>query len=248
MAGVAAIVTARDLSLIPRNVIVVVLAAIVVTSGIAEVTGRVQAPQPGVMPMTFLEAFPLITVFVSPLIVASVIITVADRAAVVPADSDSGRSRVRGAGAGAAIALLICALITAGGFLPFFVPLADSAWAAWVQPWWLITPGSAVATVAAVLVFHRLPASASSRRLGKSARVSGYLTLACGMLLCVLALAHVRLRAGQHHGRLGRSGIPCRLAEPAHRIHGGTVSADLRPQRPGLRREHLTEPAKVPIN
>lgn len=189
MAGVTAIVTARNLSLIPRNVIVVVLAAIVVTSGIAEVTGRVQAPQPGVMPMTFLEAFPLITVFVSPLIVAGVIITVADRAAVVPADSDSGRSRVRGAGAGAAIALLICALITAGGFLPFFAPLADSAWAAWVQPWWLITPGSAVATVAAVLVLHRLPASASSRRLGKSARVSGYLTLACGMLLCVLALA-----------------------------------------------------------
>lgn len=185
LAGASAIVIARDLSPIPRSIVTVLSIAIFGITGIAEVVGRIAPPTQDIMVLTIGEVFPLIAMFVFPFVTAGMLVA-------------SGRQRaaaatgnMEGGGVGVKIVLLACALIVASSLFPMFGLPGPSVVPSGFEPSWPMVLGSAVGTVAAVIVLERALRDATSSGRSMATRVAGYIVLVCGMHLCILSTAQI---------------------------------------------------------
>lgn len=180
LAGAAAIVIARELSPIPRNIVTVLSIAIFGISAIAEVLGRVAPPTPGLMALSFGEVATLIGMLVFPFVIAGVLVVVVGKPAV------PGRPAI-----GAGITLQVCVVIAFCCHLPLFGVLDITVLPLWFRLDWPIALSSAVGTVAAVFLLARAQVRASSPGWSLAIRVFGFVTLVCGMYLCILAIGQI---------------------------------------------------------
>lgn len=180
LAGTAAIVIARELSPIPRSIVIVLSIAIFGISGIAEVVGRVERPTPELMVLTFGEVVSLIGMFVFPFVTAGILVAVVGKPAVAVRPT-----------VGAGIVLLAGVVIAFYCHLPMFGVLDLPVQPSWFKPEWLIALSSAVGTVAAVFVLAHAQVRASSPGWSLAIRVFGFVTVACGMYLCNLSTGQI---------------------------------------------------------
>lgn len=186
LAGAAAIVIARELSAIPRNIVTVLSIAIFGISGIAEVVGRVERPMPEMLALTFTEVVLLIGALVFPFVIAGVLVAVVGKTAVADQPAVAGRATT-----GAGITLQVCLVIAFCCHLPMFGVLDITALPLWFRLEWPITLSSAVGTVAAVFLLARAQVRASSPGWSLAIRVFGFVTLVCGMYLCNLSTGQI---------------------------------------------------------
>lgn len=185
LGGASAIVIARDLSPIPRTIVTVLSIVIFGITGLAEVVGRIAPPTQDIMVVTFGEVFPLIAMFAFPFVIAGMLVASGRQRAA----EDTGN--IKGSGVGVKIVLIACALVVASGLFPMFGLPGPSVVPPGFEPSWPMALGSAVGTVANVIVLERALRDATASGRSMATRVAGYIVLVCGMHLCILSTAQI---------------------------------------------------------
>ncbi|MGO2863584.1 MAG: hypothetical protein ACTIC1_20665 [Brevibacterium sp.] len=179
-AGAAAIVIARFLAPIPRNIVIVASVAIFGISGFAEVDFRLAATAevdgPG-----WLAVFSYLGSLIFPFILAGVVIA-------VMRIRSAGRSETDRAGAKwPAIILFVCALAIAAVFVAgTFISLSTL-----LGVNWLGIVISLAGTTSALFVLEHMPSAVFRRTRVASPRVFGFFVLACGMHICIVSAGQI---------------------------------------------------------